>query len=95
MIQKLVTEYDKNGVIVIKKLFTLKEVNHLKCKINSYIKKNSNKLRGKEINYIKKRINSIHKFKDPFFKKFSSQKKIFNIGKNLLKDFPVLFLVEL
>ena len=88
MIQKLVTEYDKNGVIVIKKLFTLKEVNYLKSKINSYIKKNSNKLRGKEINYIKKRINSIHKFKDPFFKKFSSQKKIFNIGKNLLKDSP-------
>ena len=86
MIQKLVTEYDKNGVIVIKKLFTLKEVNHLKSKINSYIKKNSIKLWGKEINYIKKRINSIHKLKDPFFKKFSSQKESVSILQNQKKS---------
>ena len=88
MNQKLAAEYERNGVIVIEKLFSLKEVNHLKKKINSYIKNNSRKLKGKEVNYIKKKVNSIHKFKDSFFRKFSSQKKIFDIGKNLLKNSP-------
>ncbi len=88
MIKKIVGEYDRNGVIVVKRLFSLNEVNHLKNKINSYIKKNSQNLKGKEINFIKNKINSIHKFKDPFFKKFSSQKKILNIGRNLLDDKP-------
>ena len=39
MIKKLVGEYDRNGVIVVKRLFSLNEVNRLKNKINSYIKK--------------------------------------------------------
>ena len=39
MNRKLVTEYDRNGVIVVKKLFSLNEVNHLKYKINSYTHK--------------------------------------------------------
>ena len=56
MNQKLAAEYERNGVIVIEKLFSLKEVNHLKKKIHSYIKNNSRKLKGKEVNYIKKKV---------------------------------------
>lgn len=88
MIQNLVEDYERNGVIVVKKLFSLKEINFLKKRINSYIKINSQKLKGREINYIDKKINSIHKFKDHFFKEFSTQKKILDIGKNLLKEIP-------
>ena len=70
-----IKNYNKNGVIVVKNVFKRKEINLLK-KINLYIKNYSSKLKGKEINFIKKKINSIHKFKDPYFKKFSNQKKL-------------------
>ena len=68
-----IKNYHKNGVIVVKKVFKEKDIIFLKKKINLYIKKNKFKLIGKNINFIKKKINSIHKFKDPFFKKFSNQ----------------------
>ena len=81
-----IKNYNKNGVIVVKKVFKEKDIIFLKKKINLYIKKNKFKLTGKNINFIKKKINSIHKFKDPFFKKFSNQDKIKKIGSGLLKS---------
>ena len=81
-----IKNYNKNGVIVVKNVFKRKEINLLKKKINLDIKNYSSKLKGKEINFIKKKINSIHKFKDPYFKKFSNQEKIKKIGKLLLNS---------
>jgi phytanoyl-CoA hydroxylase len=78
--------YNKNGVLVIKKVFSIKDISFLKKKINLYIKKYSNNLKGKEINFIDNKINSVHKFKDQFFKKFSNQNKIKKIGNFFLKD---------
>jgi phytanoyl-CoA hydroxylase len=78
--------YNKNGVIVLKKVFSNKEIFFLKRKINTYIKNYKSKLRGKEINLINNKINSIHKFKDLFFKKFSNQNKIKEIGNFFLKE---------
>ena len=83
---KNIQNYNKNGVIVVKKVFNEKDIIFLKKKINLYIKKYKFKLKGKNINFIKKKINSIHKFKDPFFKKFSNQDKIKKIGNYLLKS---------
>tara|TARA_B100001250_G_C19816678_1_gene798803 strand:+ start:1155 stop:1895 length:741 start_codon:yes stop_codon:yes gene_type:complete len=81
-------KYNTTGVILLKNFFPKKEIDFLEKKINSYIKKNKKKLKGKDINLINGKVNSLHNFKDIFFKKFSKQKKILNIVKNLLKDNP-------
>ena len=77
--------YTNNGVIKVNKVFSQKEISFLKRKINLYVKKKSSKLKGKEINYINNKINSIHLFTDKFFKKFSNQKKILELGNFFLK----------
>ena len=77
---KDVEKYKNNGVIVLKQVFNGQEINFLKKKINSYIKKYKFKLKGKEINFINNKVNSIHKFKEKYFKKFSNQIKIKKIG---------------
>ena len=80
--------YENDGVIRVKNVFSKIEITKLKRKINSYIKKNAKILKGKEINFIKKEVNSVHSFKDVFFKKFSNQEKILNLGKFFLKAKP-------
>ena len=83
---KDIQNYNKNGVIVLKKVFKEDEISYLQKRIELYIKKFQFKLKGKNINFIKNKINSIHKFRDPFFKKFSNQKKVKEIGDYLLKS---------
>ena len=73
-------KYKKDGVITLSNFFSNKEILALRKKINVYIQKNSSKLKGKEINLINNKINSIHIFRDIFFKKFSNQKKILDLG---------------
>lgn len=80
--------YKNDGVIKIRNVFSNKDISTLKQKINTYIKKNLPKLKGKEINLIKNKINSVHIFRDQYFKKFSNQKKILNLGSFFLKSNP-------
>ena len=81
-------KYKNNGVIRVKKVFSRSEIINLKKNIDLYIKKNTKILKGKEINFIQDQVNSIHLFKDVFFKKFSNQSKILELGKFFLKDKP-------
>ena len=78
---KYLKNYSNDGVVKIRKVFSIKEISLLKKKINIYIKKNSSKLKGKEINYINNEVNSVHLFTDKFFKTFSNQKKNFRLRK--------------
>ena len=80
------TKYKNNGVIRVKKVFSRSEIINLKKNIDLYIKKNATILKGKEINFIQNEVNSIHLFKDVFFKKFSNQQKILELGKFFLKS---------
>ena len=80
--------YSNDGVIKVNKVFSKKEISLLKKKINLYIKRNSSKLKGKEINYINNQVNSIHLFTGKFFKTFSNQKKILDLGSFFLKTKP-------
>ena len=80
--------YQDNGVIRIKKVFSKFEITNLKRKIDLYIKRDAKTLKGKEINFIENEINSIHLFKDVFFKEFSNQVKILELGKFFLKEKP-------
>jgi len=81
-------KYKKDGVIMLSNFFSNKEILALRKRINVYIKKNSSKLEDKEINLINNKINSVHIFRDIFFKKFSNQKKILDLGFFLLKSKP-------
>ena len=85
---KYLKNYSDDGVVKIRKVFSIKEISLLKKKINIYIKKNSSKLKGKEINYINNEVNSVHLFTDKFFKTFSNQKKILDLGNFFLKTKP-------
>ena len=89
------TKYKNNGVIRVKKVFSRSEIINLKKNINLYIKKNSKILKGKEINFIQDQVNSIHLFKDVFFKKFSNQSKILELGKFFLKDKPKIGILNI
>ena len=80
--------YCNEGVVKVNNVFSNKEVSLLKKKIDLYIKRNSSKLKGKEINYINNQVNSVHLFTDKFFKKFSNQKKILDLGNFFLKTKP-------
>jgi len=87
-------EFDKFGVTVVKKFFSKKEINNLELRINKYIKKNKEKLKGKDINFINNKINSIHKFKGSFFDKFSKQKKVIQLSSKMVDDVPVFRMCE-
>ena len=73
-------KYQNDGVIRVNKVFSKSEIKNLKKKIDLYIKNNAKFLKGKEINFIKNEVNSIHLFKDLFFRKFSNQLKILELG---------------
>ena len=75
---KHINTYNENGVIVLKKIFKIRDIQILKKEINKYIKNYQNRLKGKEINFIDDKINSIHKFRVNFFNKFANQKKLKN-----------------
>jgi len=80
--------YKINGVIKINSVFSSKEILVLKKNINLYIKEKKIKLKGKQINFIGNKVNSIHFFNDKFFKNFSNQKKIMDLGHYFLKTEP-------
>ncbi len=83
-ILKIKNEFEKKGVVIIKNFFKKNEVLNLEKKIKQYLKKNKDKLKSNEINYIKNKVNSVHKFKNLYFKKFCNNKKIKEIGDQLL-----------
>ena len=72
------SHFNKYGYCIINSFFSKKEIINLDKKVESFIKKKSNKLKGKNINFTKnKSINTVHdvdKF-ESFFKKFALRKK--------------------
>ena len=94
-------KYDKKGWILIKKIFSKKEINEINKVIDIFLKKKINKYKGKDINYIdsNKNINSINSFHSladsNFIKKKSKNKKIVKIVKNLLASKPQYIASEL
>jgi phytanoyl-CoA hydroxylase len=83
--------YDAKGWAKFENLFSTKEVNIIKKKINSFLKKNHKKYSGRDVNYTDndknwKKINSFHKLHDfNFIKNFSKKNKILDLVKMLIK----------
>ena len=82
--------FSDNGWVKIKNFSTKSEVSKIKKNINSFLKKNYKNYSGRDINFVSnkknwKSINSFHKLHDcSFIRKFSKQKKVEQLVKNLL-----------
>ena len=94
-LDKLRKNYNKNGWILYKKIFTKKEVNDINDKIDIFLKKNYQKYSGKTINFAGKNkksrniknINSFHQLSDSaYIRKKSKDIKIRTITKYLLNS---------
>lgn len=94
-IENLKKNYDKNGWVIVKSIFTKKEVNEINKKIDIFLNKSVKKYYGKNINFADdkksskdiKNINSFHKLADSaYIKEKSKSKKIRLIVKKLLNS---------
>jgi phytanoyl-CoA hydroxylase len=98
-------KYDKYGWVLIKKIFSKKEVSEINKVIDIFLKKKMKKYKGKNINFITnkptsindiKNINSFHSLSDSnYIKKKSKNKKIIKIAKELLMAQPKYIASEL
>ena len=96
-------QFHANGWILVKKIFSQKEVTEINKKIDSFLKKNIKKYNGKSINFTNNRqeakitnINSFHNLSDsPFIKNKSKNIKITDIVKKLLEAKPKYIASEL
>lgn len=96
-------QYDTIGWVLVKKIFSKKEVTEINRKIDDFLKSNIKKYNGKNINFINnkqeseiKNINSFHCLSDsPYIKKKSKNKKIIDISKKLLQAKPKYMASEL
>lgn len=94
-LEKLKSNYIKNGWALKKKIFSKKEVNDINKKIDIFLKKNYRKYSGKTINFANDNknlqkisdINSFHQLSDSsYIKKKSKNKKVRVITKYLLSS---------
>ncbi len=85
------SHFNKYGYCIINSFFNKKEIVNLDKKVETFIKKKSNKLKGKNINFTKnKSINTVHdvdKFEN-FFKKFALRKKNLDLAGFFLDSKP-------
>lgn len=85
------SHFKKFGYCIINSFFSEKEISNLDKKVERFIKKKSNKLKGKNINFTKnKSINTVHdvdKF-ESFFKKFALRKKNLDLASFFLDSKP-------
>ena len=85
------SHFNKYGYCIINSFFNKKEIVNLDKKVETFIKKKSNKLKGKNINFTKnKSINTVHdvdKF-ESFFKKFALRKKNLDLAGFFLDSKP-------
>ena len=94
-LDKLRKNYNENGWVLHKKIFTKKEINDINNKIDIFLKKNYQKYSGKTINFAGKNkksrniknINSFHQLSDSaYIRKKSKDKKIRTITRYLLNS---------
>lgn len=94
-LERLKSNYNKNGWALKKKIFSKKEVNEINKKIDKFLKKNIKKYSGKTINFANddknlqsiSDINSFHKLSDSsFVKNKSKNKRVRAITKYLLNS---------
>tara|TARA_B100000795_G_scaffold270066_1_gene262422 strand:+ start:4263 stop:5039 length:777 start_codon:yes stop_codon:yes gene_type:complete len=96
-------KFDINGWVLVKSLFSIKEVTQINKKIDAFLKRSIKKYKGKSINFTNnddgteiKNINSFHSLSDsPYIKKKSKNDKIITIVKNLLEANPKYIASEL
>jgi phytanoyl-CoA hydroxylase len=98
-------KYEKNGWVLVKKIFSKREVSEINNVIDSFLKKSVKKYKGKNINFTSNRlnikndienINSFHSLSDSsYIKNKSKNKKIATIVKNLLSAKPKYMASEL
>ena len=101
MIDKKLTEYNKNGWTVIRNFFSKKEIENYENKIQNFLTKKINSYSGRDINFVSNKkeireINSFHKMHDlSWVRQFSKQKKILILIKKFLNSSPELRASEL
>ena len=88
VIQSHIKEFQKKGVVVLRNFLSKNEVEKLKNKLDDYISKNKDKLKGKDINFINGEVNSLHKIRSKYFNEFCRSKKVLNTSKKLLNVKP-------
>jgi phytanoyl-CoA hydroxylase len=82
-------DYDKNGWIMVPKVFTESEVLDVLERLKLFIATNKEKFLDREINYVDGVVNSLHclhKYEDPFFKKIQENQEIKKFISYLLED---------
>lgn len=96
-------QFDINGWVLVKKLFSKKEIIEINKKIDTFLKSSIKKYNGKNINFTDnepeteiKNINSFHSLSDSaYIKKKSKNNKILKVVKNLLGAKPKYMASEL
>lgn len=92
-LDKLKSNFDTNGYVVIDKFFSQSKIKEIRKKILNYLDKNKKKLSQRKIHYAKnsKLINSAHHLKMPFINRLKKNAKIESVVEVLLdakiKDF--------
>lgn len=95
--------FDNKGWVIVKKVFSKKDVAEINKKVDSFLKNEIKKYKGKNINFTDNQsgakienINSFHKLSDSaYIKKKSRNKKITKIVKNILEAKPKYIASEL
>lgn len=81
-------EFNKNGVVVLRRFLPKSKASELQRKIDIYILKNKKKLKGKDINFIGSKVNSLHKIRGKYFEKLYKSKKVVESSRLLLNAIP-------
>ena len=94
--QKITEEFYEDGFTIIRGLFSEKEVNFIKKSIDTFVSKESPKLKVRDINTINNKINSLHALKNSKeLMSFANKKKIIKIGSYLLNEDCYVNAIEL
>ena len=81
-------DFNKNGVVVLRKFISKNKAFELQRKIDTYIFKNKNNLKGKDINFINGKVNSLHKIKGKYFESIFKSKNVIESSSLLLNSKP-------
>jgi phytanoyl-CoA hydroxylase len=88
----LIQEYNENGFVKIKNVFSPSEVNNIIQEFGFFMANDAKQLSGRDINYVdveKKIVNSVHKLhvsQDGFFTNLLNSERMKNIASKFLND---------
>ena len=87
-LKKIKSDFDTNGYVVIKKVFTQSKVEKIRSKLLNYLNKHKKHFGSRKIHYAKKstHINSVHHLNWSFINKIKKNNKIKSIAKTLLNE---------